>query len=231
MAVRNNTFQPSMADLTLYAFQLIGLRPSSLLQEHIESARMATNMVLSSWSAQGVNLWEVELTTVPLEADRAIYDVDPDTVMVLDAYVSVYSGDTKTDRVISPVSRSEFASYPNKRQTGFPTVYWFERTLDPTLHIWPVPAGENQGDGGSMSFYRMKQIATSGVNGAPMPQIPLYFVEAFALALASRLAAIWSPERAAALMAAADASYTQAALQNVEDAGYYISPMIAGYYR
>ena len=47
-------FKPDIGSMTLYAYQLIGLRPTSIIQEHIESARMATNMLLSRWSAEGV---------------------------------------------------------------------------------------------------------------------------------------------------------------------------------
>lgn len=221
------TFTPSMAELTLYAFQLVGLRPSSLLQEHVESARMATNMVLSTWSAMGVNLWEVDLQTFDLVEGQSTYDVPPDTVVTLDAYITIDQGNRQIDRVIMPISRSEYATYPNKDQIGFPTVFWFERVLNPKLHIWPVPDGSEV----SLSYYRMKQIEASDMQGGTMPTLPLYFVEAFALALAARLAAIWQPEKAAVLKAAADEAYTVAAAQNVEDVEVFITPTLAGYYR
>lgn len=221
------TFTPSMAELTLYAFQLVGLRPSSLLQEHIESARMATNMVLSAWSAQGVNLWEIDLQTVPLVKHKEVYEVPDDTVVVLDAYITITQGGRQIDRVIMPISRSEYATYPNKEQIGFPTVFWFNRTLKPEIYLWPQPDGSEV----SMSYYRMKQITPSDTQGGGMPEIPLYFVEAFALALAARLAAIWAAEKAAMLKGAADEAYAQAVAQNVEMTDFYITPSLGGYYR
>jgi hypothetical protein len=221
------TFTPSMAELTLYAFQLVGLRPSSLLQEHMESARMAANMVLSSWSALGVNLWEVDLQTVPLVEHVERYDVPDDTVVVLDAYVTISNSGKTVDRVIMPISRSEYATYPVKEQLGLPTVFWFNRQLKPEIYLWPTPNGSET----SFSYYRMRQIAVTNVNGSENPELPIYFVEAFALALASRLAAIWQPEKAPMLLQAAQAAYADAAAQNVETADYYISPMLAGYYR
>ena len=57
------TFNPSLGELTLYAYNLIGVRNTSVLQEHMEAARMATNMLLARWSNQGVNLWCVDLVT------------------------------------------------------------------------------------------------------------------------------------------------------------------------
>ena len=59
------TFNPSLGELTLYAYNLIGIRNTSLAQEHMEAARMASNMMLARWSNQGVNLWAVDLVTVP----------------------------------------------------------------------------------------------------------------------------------------------------------------------
>jgi hypothetical protein len=221
------TFSPSMAELTLYAFQLAGLRPSSLLQEHIESARMATNMLLSTWSAMGVNLWEIDLQTVPLVKEQESYTVPNGTVQVLDAYITIKDGGRSIDRQIMPISRSEYATYPNKEQTGFPTVFWFENTLTPVIHLWPVPDGREV----SFNYYRMSVIGASDMQGGVMPEIPQYFIEAFALGLSARLAAIWSPEKAAVLKAAADEAYSVAATANIENTEVYIAPALGGYYR
>jgi len=81
-------FNPSLGELTLYAFNLAGVRNTAIAQEHMESARMATNLMLSRWSNQGVNLWEVQLVTVNLVTGTSTYSVDPKVVMVLDAYVT-----------------------------------------------------------------------------------------------------------------------------------------------
>ena len=69
-------FNPSLGEITIYAYMNIGLRPTSLVQEHMESARMATNMMLSRWANQGVNLWAVDLIETPLVQGQATYTVD-----------------------------------------------------------------------------------------------------------------------------------------------------------
>ena len=58
------SWNPSLGELTLYAFNLAEIRNTALAQEHMESARMASNMLLSNWSNRGVNLWAVDLQTV-----------------------------------------------------------------------------------------------------------------------------------------------------------------------
>ena len=61
------TFNPSLGELVIYAFNLCGVRPTALTQPHMESARMGANLLLGEWSARpGVNLWEVSLVTFPL---------------------------------------------------------------------------------------------------------------------------------------------------------------------
>jgi hypothetical protein len=133
-------FNPSLGELVLYAYNVCGVRPSTLAQEHMSSARMAANLMLSRWSNQGVNLWAVDLVTVPLSEAVTTYSVDPSTVMILDAYIETSSGSgSPIDRIIMPVSRTEYASYPNKEQQGFPTVFWFDRLISPTITLWPVP--------------------------------------------------------------------------------------------
>lgn len=299
-------FNPSLGELTLYAYNLIGVRNTALLQEHLEAARMATNLLLSRWSNQGVNLWAVDKVVVPIEqvvpvlsssgtgtvatltypavdtpvytvgqsvtiegmnptiyngtwtvvasspgsvsiASNAIgsvaiagtitaeagtvstFSVDPNTVVILDAYVSDPSSSANIDRIVLPISRTEYASYPNKQQQGFPTVFWFDRLLAPTVTLWPVPYPP-QGPA-TFTYYRVRQIQDASLAGAQSVEIPYLWLEAFAYGLGQRLALIWSPDKVALLKPLADEAYQIAAEQNIETAQQYISPQIAGYYR
>lgn len=219
------TFNPSLGELTIYAYQLIGVRPTALLQEHMDSARLATNMMFTRWSNQGVNLWQVELVTVPLVAGTSTYSVDASTVVMLDAYIEY--GTPAIDRIIMPISRTEYASYPNKTQQGFPTVFWFDRLLSPTVTIWPVPDGTQT----SLKYYKVNRIQDANMNGTQQVDIPPIWLEAMAYGLAQRLAVIWAPERAMAMKTMADEAYNIAANQNVETANQYISPQLSGYWR
>jgi hypothetical protein len=216
-------FNPSLGEIVLYAYQNIGVRPTALLQEHMDSARMATNMMLSRWSNMGVNLWCVDLITTPLVQGTATYSVDANTVMILDAYI-VSEG---IDRIILPISRTEYASYPNKAQQGFPTTFWFDRLISPTVTLWPVPDGSQT----SLKYYRVRRLQDSNLQNSEQPEIPYLWLEAFADGLAYRLARIWSPQLAPALKGQADESYDVAASQGIEQAQQYISPQLSGYWR
>lgn len=222
------TFNPSLGELVLYAYNLIGIRNTSVLQEHMQSARMASNMLLSRWSNQGVNLWAVDLVTTPLVQGQETYSVDSNTVMMLDVYIETINGSGQPiDRLILPISRTEYASYPNKEQQGFTTTYWFDRLLSPTVTLWPVPDGTTT----SLKYYRVKRLQDSDLQGGQQVDIPYLWMEAFAFGLAQRLSIIWAPDKAISLKALADESYKIAADQNTEYVQQYISPVISGYFR
>jgi hypothetical protein len=221
------SFNPSLGEITLYAFNLCGIRNTALLQEHMESARMAANMLLGRWSSQGVNLWTVDPQTINLVQGTATYTVPSNTIVMLDSYVTQNSGGSSINRLILPISRTEYASYPNPTQQGFPTTYWFDRLLSPTVTLWPVPDGNES----TFSYYRVRQIQDSEFTSGQTAEVPYYFLEAFAYGLAQRLAMIWAPDKATALKAFADESYQIAAEQNVETAQQYISPTISSYFR
>jgi hypothetical protein len=300
-------YNPSLGELTLYAFNLAGIRNTALAQEHMESSRMATNLMLSRWSNQGVNLWAVDLQTVvfgqayatlsasgngttatvtyttpnssiyPVGSSITIagvtpsgyngtytvtssangsvsyansttgaqtvagtintangdpttsYSVDSNTVMILDAYVTTTASSSQPiDRIIMPVSRTEYASYPNKEQVGFPTIFWFDRLISPTVTLWPIPDGTSSQ---SLSYYRVRQIQDSSYTGGQTVEIPYRWLEAFATGLAYRLATIWQPQAVQMLKPMADEAYAIAAAQDVENVSMYISPQISGYFR
>jgi len=222
-------FNPGLGEITLYAYNLIGVRNTAVLQEHMEAARMATNMMLARWANQGVNLWKVDLVTTPLVTGQSTYSVDAKTVVILDAYVQNDDSGANIDRIILPISRTEYASYPNKEQQGFPTVFWFDRLLSPTVTLWPVPNTDNGPQ--SLKYYRVTRIEDAGLQNGQTVDIPYLWLEAFAYGLALRLAQIWRPEFVMTMKPFADESYQIAADQNVETAQQYISPMISGYFR
>jgi hypothetical protein len=212
----------------MYAFNLCGIRGTELVQEHMESARMASNLLLGRWASQGVNLWKVELLSIPLVQGTSAYSVPSNVIVMLDTYVTTTdSSGNSIDRLILPISRTEYSSYPNKEQQGFPTTYWMDRLLSPTVTLWPVPDGSET----TLNYYAVQQIQDANFSSGQTLDLPLYFLEAFAYGLAQRLATIWAPDRAVGLKTLADEAYQIAAMQNVETAQQYISPTISGYFR
>jgi hypothetical protein len=220
-------FAPSMGETVLYSYGLCGIRRTALTQAHFADARMATNLLMGRWSSQGVNLWQVDLQTVTLTQGCSTYPVPSNTIVVLDGYFTVNSGGAAIDRIILPISRTEWASFPNKNQQGSPTVFWFDRLLSPTITLWAVPNGQQT----SFSYYRLRQTQDSEMAGGANVEIPYYFLDAYAFGLALRLATIWATDRVPMLKPMADEAWTIASSQNVETSNIYVSPVVSGYWR
>lgn len=85
------SFSPSNADLVLTAFRRIGIRSAEITNEHMISARIAMNLLQVNYANSGVNLFTVDLQTVPLIQGVTTYSVPSSTVMVLDAYIRQFS--------------------------------------------------------------------------------------------------------------------------------------------
>ena len=223
------SYSPSIGEVVLYAFNLCQVRSTSIAQEHLNSARQAMNMLLSRWSNMGVNLWKVDTETITLQAGVSTYSVPSDTVMILDMYARTPSGTTNTDRIMMPISRTEYASYPNKLQQGFPTVFWFDRLISPTVTVWPVPDGS--GSPTTITYYRVTQVQDANLPGGETIDVPYRWLDAFANGLAYYLARIWQPQLVGQLKQEADEAYMIAANQDTENVSVFISPQIQGYFR
>ena len=222
-------FQPSLGELVLNAFARCGVRRTAIMQEHMTDARFETNLMLSSWANQGVNLWEVVLISVPLIQGQTTYTVPAKVVMILDAVIQQNTGtSSQFDRVIMPISRTEYSQTPNKLQQAPPTVFWFDRLINPTVTLWPVP---DQTSTYTLNYYAVTQIQDAELTDAQTVDIPYRWLDALAAGLAARLAAIYAPDRMQMLEAKAQQAYIIAATQDTENVGLYIMPGLNGYFR
>jgi hypothetical protein len=216
-----------MGEAVLFALQLAGIKRTATTQQHFADAHMATNLLMGRWSADGVNLWAIDLQQIPLVQGQATYPVPNNTIVMLDAYYTINNGQQEIDRIMTPISRTEYANYPNKQQQGAGTVFWFDRLLAPTVTIWPTPTAQEA----YFKYYRLRQIQDSQLQGGQGVEIPVYFLEAYCFGLAHRMALIWNPEKAPSLKVEYTESWGIATRQNVETAMVYVSPMLNGYYR
>lgn len=218
---------PSAGELGLSAFARIGVRRTELTTTHLQDLKNAANLLLAEWSNRQPNLWEVSLQTQALTAGTATYSVNANTVMILDMYVTYGSG-TTTDRILFPISRTEYASYPNKTQTGVPTVFWFDRITAPTFTLFPVP---DSAFSYVANYYTVRQTQDVNLTGGDQPEVPYRFLDAFTAGLAWKLAEIYRPELEDKMFARYERSWGIAATQDTENVPMYLSPGLGGYFR
>src|SRR5208337_2096097 len=94
------SFAPGMGETVLYSYGLCGVRRTAITQAHMEDARMATGLMMGRWSADGVNLWQIDSQTVTLVQGQGTYQVPSNTIVMLDAYYSINSGNSTIDRIM-----------------------------------------------------------------------------------------------------------------------------------
>lgn len=220
-------FSLTNAEVVSSAYALLQIRRPALLAEHMVDARTQLNLLFASWSNLQVNLFNVDLVSVPLIAGTATYSVDAKTIMVLDAYLS-FNGAPLSNRLIFPISRTEYASYSNPTATGAPSVFWFDRLLSPTITLWLVP---DQTSAYTLNYYRCTLNQDANLPAGETPAIPTRWLDAAVTGLAARLAKIYAPQLEDKRQTDADKAWNIAATQDVENVDLVLAPQLGGYYR
>jgi hypothetical protein len=220
-------FNLTNAQVLESAYALLQIRRPELLAEHMIDGRTQLNLLLSSWSNLQVNLFNVDLVSVPLIAGIATYSVAPSTVMILDAYLS-FNGAPLSNRLIFPISRTEYASYSNPTASGTPSVFWFDRVLSPTITLWLVPDATSSY---TLNYYRCYQNQDANLPNGETPAIPFRWLDAMVTGLAARLSKIYAPALEDKREADAMKAWNIAATQDIENTGMTISPGVDAYYR
>jgi len=223
-------FAPSGGEVLLNALSRIGKRGPDIKPEHLMTGAFEASLMQVEWNNRGPNLWTVDEQTIPTVVGTAVYAVPATTIMVLDVTIGFIQTDgSQTELRISPISRSEYMSYPNKTTPGRPTIYWYDRLAAPSITLWPVPDQVY-----NLNFFRYRQIQDFSLNGAPQPEWINRFLDAGCAGIAKRLARHYPPPPPATigdLKADYEEAYKYAATQDVEDSQLYIMPSLSSYFR
>lgn len=228
MATSNQfNFNPSIGSMALSAFARCGVRRTMLTAQHLDDVFMEANLLQADWSADGILWWNVELVQQPLTAGSATYGIPTNTISVLDLYIAPNNGQSGQNRLITAFSRTDYASLANPTQQGFPTSFWWDRALSPTITLWPVPDSSTTY---LMSYYVYTQPEDANLRGGGQAEVPYWWLNAYVADLAHRLSRIYAPTLEAQRKVDRDEAYARASKQ-VETAPLYITPGLAGYYR
>lgn len=217
-----STFNLSTSGVLLEAFDRIGVRPESITREQLSSGIRSLNLELQSYNNNPVNLWKVELVPITLVQGTATYALDASVQMVTDAYVTlVQSGNPPIDRILIPISRDEYATYPNKTQQGPQSVYWFQRLEAPQITVWPVPDGQSET---TLNVYVMKRVEDATTTGAQTLDIPIRYLDVVCARLAVRLAVKYAQGMYPLLKSIADEVYKESFYEDQERSALIITP-------
>lgn len=223
----NYNFNPATGDFVLNAFDRIQVRPTEIEQTQFQRAIMELNLALVRFNVMpGQNLWTIELNSIPLVQGTATYSVPAETRMILSAFIR-YSTNPTLDRYLFPISRDEYAAISTKTTQGFPSQYWFDRLVSPTITFYLVPDGSTSYD---FFYYSARQIQDANVTNGQNLEIPYRFYDAITADLAHRLARIYRPELEAARKVDRDEAWAIAATDDTEWVPLMVTPGLGGYY-
>ena len=220
-------FNPSAGDVIITAFQRIRIRPTEILQPHLQQAIIELNLLLVKFSNLQPNLWDVDLQTSPLTQGVATYSIPAETVMITNAFIRTGSGTTQVDRLVFPISNAEYAALPNKTVQSPPTQFWFNRQISPTITMYPVPDGNGPY---TLLYYRVRQIQDAQGGSGLNIEVPYLWLDAMAAGLAHRLARVFAPDLEDKRKMDAEEAWQIAARQNVENVPLFIAPGLISYF-
>lgn len=115
------------------------------------------------------------------------------------------------DTMMTAISRSEWMAMPNKNQSGQPTCFYWDRTITPTLSVWPTPTPFYR-----TLFFTCTRMMEDAGDLSNQIQVPSRFYEPLVAGLASRLAVKYAPQKASLLEEQYQSLYTRAQEQDTE---------------
>lgn len=220
-------FNPGAADLVLNAFSRIQIRGTEILTEHMTRAEQEFNLLMVEWSNRQVNLWTSTLGSTALVSGTATYVLPEELVTILIAYISTDDGAGNTqDRVITPLSTTDYAAMPNKATEAYPTSYWLNRQIDPTITLWPVPDDQQTY---TLKYRYVRQAQDVVVPRGIKIDAPYRLLDAAVSGLAYRLAMHFKPELVEARLKDYQMAWAHSSTQDTENVNFYLVPGLAAY--
>jgi hypothetical protein len=231
------SFFLSNSEILFEAFDRIMVRPSEITIHHLVSGRRSLNLELQSWSNKGINLWEVVQAQLTLVAGEAVYALPQNLVTVMEMYfttVGSSGGSFNTDRIMVPITRTEYAMIPNKLLPGLPTQYWLQRLETPVMTIWQ-PAFEGAPNY-VINYNYLQRIDDAGLATGETPDVPYRALDALCAGLAKRLAGKFAPPQIRAELVAetkqeAMDAWNDFITNDLEDGPLIMQPNVGGYAR
>ena len=199
----------------------------------MRTARRSLNLLTIEWANRGLNLFTIEKVEKILTYNVADYDIEIDTIDLLDHVIRTGTGQNQTDINITRISVSTYAMIPNKNANGRPIQVWFQRKTGasgptgtvsyPQIHVWPTPDNSQTY---TFVYWRLRRIQNAG-NGVNGQDIPFRFLPAMVAGLASYLSMKLpnvDPNRISMLKADYEQQYQLAADEDREKAAIRFVP-------
>ena len=187
-------FDLSIDDIAEEAYERCGLQVRSGYD--LKTARRSLNLMLSEWANRGLNLWTIQKQEKTLAADTtALTGTDlfgsgaNASQQIVDITDLVIRDSSNNDFSTTSISRSTYWNYAVKTTSGRPSQYYFERTINPTLYLYPAADTTY-----TLIYYALVRMKDAGAytNNA---EIPFRFLPCLTAGLAYYIAMKKAPDR------------------------------------
>ena len=191
-------FALSNGSMVFEAFDRIGRRPAQVDRHMMFSARDSLNLLMIELTNAGAPLWEITSGTVSLVVGQANYDMPVNLVTVTEVWYSQPNGlgsGVNLDRIMTPITRTQYAALSNKLQQGVPTTFWYQMQAQPVLTIWEVPQSGAGSPTYNIQWYGLSRVQDADLGSGQNPNIVYRALDAVCAGLALRLAEKFAPAR------------------------------------
>jgi|TARA_E500000318_G_C3548076_1_gene207626 hypothetical protein len=214
MATSSSTnFELDVADYIEEAFERCGLEVKTGYD--LKTAKRSLNLMLAEWANRGLNQWTIAQQTQALTANDIDYTLGTDVIDILSMVVRRDGTDFSMDRI----SRDEYLSVPTKTSVGRPTQFFLDRTISPTLKIFPAP--ENSTDVLHFDVLTRMDDADDYTNTL---EIPFRFYPCLAAGLAYYISIKRAPDRVQLLKSVYEEEFERARQEDRDRASFTITP-------
>jgi hypothetical protein len=218
-------FDLSIDEIVEEAFERCGLQDRTGYQ--LKTARRSLNLLLAEWSNRGLNLWTIQKQTAALAATTtqlsgtALFGANAsDASQIVEITDIVIRDSNNNEYSCSPISRSTYLNYTVKTTAGRPTQYYFEKTINPTLFLYPAADAAY-----TVVYYAMLRMKDSG-DYTNNNEIPFSFLPCLTAGLAYYLALKYAPEKIQILKMVYEEEFKRAADTNRENVSSHFVPKV-----
>ena len=211
-------FNLSIDEVVEEAFERCGMQMTAGYQ--LKSATRSLNLLFLDWANRGLNLWTIESATHALVKGDKEVAPGADTVNVLSAVIRETTNGQQQDVSISRISRSEYLNVPDKLTEARPTQYYVQRTITPTIFLWPAADKAY-----TLVYYRIKRIEDAG-EYTNTTDVNFRFLPCLASGLAYMLSLKYAADRTAPLKQIYEEDFLRAANEDRDTASVHFVPSV-----
>ena len=218
-------FDLSIDDIAEEAYERCGLQVRSGYD--LKTARRSLNLMLAEWANRGLNLWTIQLqektlpqNTTSLTGSDLFGSGANAAEEIIDITDVVISDSSNNDYSATSISRSTYFNYTVKTTSGRPSQYYFERTINPRLYLYPAADAAY-----TLKYYALLRMKDSGAY-TNNNEIPFRFLPCLTAGLAYYIAMKKAPDRIQLLKQIYEDEFQRAAAQDGERTSLFLTPKV-----